>query len=215
MTRNKFNEELKQLLNSVRVMGVNLEDTLDKVIANLDQKDVALAQQIISDDDNFDNSEVNIEKQCLELVLTQTPVATDLREIASCLKLVGDMERIADHCSDISQCTLKLIEKEPVPLPDNFMNMLQVMRQMVYDSISAISENDLELANKVIVTDDEVDNYFAEMRQHLTTVMQQKPQYVPQYVDYLMIAKYVERIADHSTNIAQWVMFVVKNELKN
>lgn len=77
MTRNKFNEELKQLLNSVRVMGVNLEDTLDKVIANLEQKDAALAQQIISDDDNFDNSEVNIEKQCLELVLTQTPVATD------------------------------------------------------------------------------------------------------------------------------------------
>ena len=203
MTRNKYNEELKQLLNSVRVMGVNLEDTLDKVIANLKQKDAALAQQIISDDDNFDNSEVNIEKQCLELVLTQTPVATDWREIASCLKLVGDMERIADHCSDISQYTLQLIEKEPV------------MRQMVYDSISAISENDLELANKVIATDDEVDNYFAEMRQHLTTVMQQKPQYVPQYVDYLMIAKYVERIADHSTNIAQWVMFVVKNELKN
>ena len=215
MTRNKFNEELKQLLNSVRVMGVNLEDTLDKVIANLEQKDAALAQQIISDDDNFDNSEVNIEKQCLELVLIQTPVATDWREIASCLKLVGDMERIADHCSDISQYTLKLIEKEPVPLPDNFMAMLQVMRQMVYDSISAISENDLELANKVIATDDEVDNYFAEMRQHLTNVMQQKPQYVPQYVDYLMIAKYVERIADHSTNIAQWVMFVVKNELKN
>ena len=215
MTRNKFNEELKQLLNSVRVMGVNLEDTLDKVIANLEQKDAALAQQIISDDDNFDNSEVNIEKQCLELVLTQTPVATDWREIASCLKLVGDMERIAYHCSDISQYTLKLIEKDPVPLPDNFMAMLQVMRQMVYDSISAISENDLELANKVIATDDEVDNYFAEMRQHLTTVMQQKPQYVPQYVDYLMIAKYVERIADHSTNIAQWVMFVVKNELKN
>ena len=215
MTRNKFNEELKQLLNSVRVMGVNLEDTLDKVIANLEQKDAALAQQIISEDDNFDNSEVNIEKQCLELVLTQTPVATDWREIASCLKLVGDMERIADHSSDISQNTLKLIEKDPVPLPDNFMAMLQVMRQMVYDSISAISENDLELANKVIATDDEVDNYFAEMRQHLTTVMQQKPQYVPQYVDYLMIAKYVERIADHSTNIAQWVMFVVKNELKN
>lgn len=175
MTRNKFNEELKQLLNSVRVMGVNLEDTLDKVIVNLEQKDAALAQQIISDDDNFDNSEVNIEKQCLELVLTQTPVATDWREIASCLKLVGDMERIADHCSDISQYTLKLIEKDSVPLPDNFMAMLQVMRQMVYDSISAISENDLELANKVIATDDEVDNYFAEMRQHLTTVMQQKP----------------------------------------
>ncbi len=215
MTRNKFNEQLQQLLNSVRVMGVNLEETLDKVIDNLEVKDAAVAQQIIDDDDNFDNSEVDIEKQCLELVLTQTPVATDWREIASCLKLVGDMERIADHCSDISQYTLQLLAKEPVALPPNFMPMLQVMRQMVYDAISAISENDVELANKVIATDDVVDDYFAEMRQQLTLLMQQRPQCVPQYVDYLMIAKYVERVADHATNIAQWVLFVVKNELKN
>ena len=215
MTRNKFNEELQLLLNSVRVMGVNLEDTLDRVIENLEKKDVEVAQEIINGDDKFDSDEVNIEKQCLELVLTQTPVATDWREIASCLKLVGDMERIADHCSDISQYTLKLAEKPAVDLPENFMKMLNVMREMVYDSITAISENDVELAQKVMATDDAVDDYFAEMRQQLTTVMMQQPQQVPQYVDYLMIAKYVERIADHATNIAQWVLFVVKNELKN
>lgn len=215
MTRTKFQEELQLLLNSVRVMGVNLEDTLDRVIDNLEQKDVEVAQEIINGDDKFDSDEVNIEKQCLELVLTQTPVATDWREIASCLKLVGDMERIADHCSDISQYTLKLAEKPAVELPENFMKMLKVMREMVYDSITAISENDVELAQKVMATDDAVDNYFAEMRQQLTTVMMQQPQQVPQYVDYLMIAKYVERISDHATNIAQWVLFVVKNELKN
>ena len=215
MTRTKFQEELQLLLNSVRVMGVNLEDTLDRVIDNLAKKDVEVAQEIINGDDKFDSDEVNIEKQCLELVLTQTPVATDWREIASCLKLVGDMERIADHCSDISQYTLKLAEKPAVELPENFMKMLNVMREMVYDSITAISENDVELAQKVMATDDAVDDYFAEMRQQLTTVMMQQPQQVPQYVDYLMIAKYVERIADHATNIAQWVLFVVKNELKN
>ena len=203
------------LLSSVRVMGVNLEEALDKVIDNLENKDVALAQAIIGGDDDFDNSEVDIERQCLELVLTQTPVATDWREIASCLKLVGDMERIADHCSDISQYTLRLAEKDPVPMPEDFMAMLKVMRQMVYDSITAISENDVELAQKVMTTDDEVDTYFREMRQDLTSLMQQYPQLVPQYVDYLMIAKYVERIADHATNIAQWVLFVVNNELKS
>ena len=203
------------LLSSVRVMGVNLEEALDKVIDNLENKDVALAQAIIGGDDDFDNSEVDIERQCLELVLTQTPVATDWREIASCLKLVGDMERIADHCSDISQYTLRLAEKDPVPMPENFMAMLKVMRQMVYDSITAISENDVELALKVMTTDDEVDTYFRQMRQDLTSLMQQYPQLVPQYVDYLMIAKYVERIADHATNIAQWVLFVVNNELKS
>ena len=100
-------------------------------------------------------------------------------------------------------------------MPENFMAMLKVMRQMVYDSITAISENDVELAQKVMTTDDEVDTYFREMRQDLTSMMQQYPQLVPQYVDYLMIAKYVERIADHATNIAQWVLFVVNNELKS
>ena len=215
MVRNKFAEQMALLLSSVRVMGVNLEEALDKVIDNLENKDVALAQAIIGGDDDFDNSEVDIERQCLELVLTQTPVATDWREIASCLKLVGDMERIADHCSDISQYTLRLAEKDTVPMPENFMAMLKVMRQMVYDSITAISENDVELAQKVMTTDDEVDTYFRQMRQDLTGLMQQYPQLVPQYVDYLMIAKYVERIADHATNIAQWVLFVVNNELKS
>lgn len=214
MTRTKYVEELNRLLNNVRIMGVNLEDTLDQVIVNLQDRNPDVAQKIIADDDIFDNKELEIERTCFDLVLTQTPVATDWREIASCLKLVGDLERIADHCSDISQYTLRLLEREFVPMPESFKEMLEVMRSMVYDSITAISENDVELAQRVIATDDQVDKLFHELRQELTELMQRKPQHVPQYVDYLMIAKYVERIADHSTNIAEWVLYVVKNELQ-
>lgn len=215
MARSRFDQELERLVNSVRIMGVNLGETIDKVLENLEKKNKEVAQQIIAGDDKFDDMEIDIEKQCFDLVLTQTPVASDWREIASCLKLVGDMERIADHCSAISQYTVNLVEKSPVPMPDNFAPMMQVMRQMVYDSISAVSENDVDLAKKVIATDDQVDDYFADARNQLTLLMQQRPQNVPQYVDYLMIAKYLERIADHSTNIAQWVMYIVHNELKN
>lgn len=214
MTRTKYVEELNRLLNNVRVMGVNLEDTLDQVIVNLQDRNPDVAQKIIADDDIFDNKELEIERTCFDLVLTQTPVATDWREIASCLKLVGDLERIADHCSDISQYTLRLLEREFVPMPESFKDMLEVMRSMVYDSITAISENDVELAQRVIATDDRVDQLFHKLRQELTELMQRNPQHVPQYVDYLMIAKYVERIADHSTNIAEWVLYVVKNELQ-
>ena len=214
MTRTKYVEELNRLLNNVRIMGVNLEDTLDQVIVNLQDRNPDIAQKIIADDDIFDNKELEIERTCFDLVLTQTPVATDWREIASCLKLVGDLERIADHCSDISQYTLRLLEREFVPMPESFKEMLDVMRSMVYDSITAISENDVELAQRVIATDDRVDQLFHELRQELTELMQRNPQHVPQYVDYLMIAKYVERIADHSTNIAEWVLYVVKNELQ-
>lgn len=215
MNRVFYVNELNSLVENVHTMGVDVLATLDKVIKNMENKDAALAQQIMANDDYFDNEELAIEKQCFKLLLLQAPVASDLREIASILKLVGDLERIADHCSDISQYTLNLTEMKPAPLPADFLEMMKLMRSMVSDSITAIHGNDAELAQKVIDTDNKVDTYFHSLRGNLTALMQDKPYFVPQYVNYLMIAKYVERIADHATNIAEWVIYIVKNELQN
>lgn len=215
MNRVFYINELNSLVENVHTMGVDVLATLDKVIKNLENKDAALAQQIMANDDYFDNEELAIEKQCFKLLLLQAPVASDLREIASILKLVGDLERIADHCSDISQYTLNLTEMKPAPLPADFLEMMKLMRSMVSDSITAIHGNDAELAQKIIDTDNKVDTYFHSLRGNLTALMQDKPYFVPQYVNYLMIAKYVERIADHATNIAEWVIYIVKNELQN
>lgn len=213
MNRTHYVNDLNNLVASVEKMGADVLASLDTVIKNLEEKNQALAHQIIADDDIFDNQELAIEKQCFELLLLQAPVASDLREISSILKLVGDLERIADHCSDISQYTLQLAEHEAIPLPENFIPMMNVMRTMVKNSIAAVSSNDSELAQTIIDTDNEVDKYFAQMRHDLTKMMQVKPYHVPQYVNYLMIAKYVERIADHATNIAEWVIYIVKNQL--
>lgn len=215
MNRVFYVNELNSLVENVHTMGVDVLATLDKVIKNLENKDAALAQQIMANDDYFDNEELAIEKQCFKLLLLQAPVASDLREIASILKLVGDLERIADHCSDISQYTLNLTEMKPAPLPADFLEMMKLMRSMVSDSITAIHGNDAELAQKIIDTDNKVDTYFHSLRGNLTALMQDKPYFVPQYVNYLMIAKYVERISDHATNIAEWVIYIVKNELQN
>lgn len=215
MNRVFYVNELNSLVENVHTMGVDVLATLDKVIKNLENKDAALAQQIMANDDYFDNEELAIEKQCFKLLLLQAPVASDLREIASILKLVGDLERIADHCSDISQYTLNLTEMKPAPLPADFLEMMKLMRSMVSDSITAIHGNDAEMAQEIIDTDNKVDTYFHSLRGNLTALMQDKPYFVPQYVNYLMIAKYVERIADHATNIAEWVIYIVKNELQN
>lgn len=215
MNRVFYVNELNSLVENVHTMGVDVLAALDKVIKNLENKDAALAQQIMANDDYFDNEELAIEKQCFKLLLLQAPVASDLREIASILKLVGDLERIADHCSDISQYTLNLTEMKPAALPADFLEMMKLMRSMVSDSITAIHGNDAELAQKIIDTDNKVDTYFHSLRGNLTALMQDKAYFVPQYVNYLMIAKYVERIADHATNIAEWVIYIVKNELQN
>lgn len=213
MNRVHYVNDLNNLVGSVEKMGADLLVTLNAVIKNMEEQNPAVAHQIIADDDKFDNQELSIEKHCFDLLLLQAPVASDLREISSILKLVGDLERIADHCSDISQYTLQLTEFEPLQLPDNFIPMMNIMRTMVQDSIAAIGSNDAELAKTIIETDNEVDQYFAQMRHDLTKMMQEKPYNVPQYVNYLMIAKYVERIADHATNIAEWVIYIVKNQL--
>lgn len=215
MNRVFYVKELNSLVENVHTMGTEVLNALDQVIKNLEVKDSSVAQHIMANDDYFDNEELAIEKQCFKMLLLQAPVASDLREIASILKLVGDLERIADHCSDISQCTLNLTENTPAPMPEHFMDMMQLMRSMVSDSISAISSNDADLAQKIIDTDNDVDKYFYQLRNDLTVLMQEKPYFVPQYVNYLMIAKYVERIADHATNIAEWVIYIVKNELQN
>ena len=212
--RGRFQEEIEHLMDQVRNMGVQLEETLDACIDNVADKDVYIANNIIAKDDEFDNAERNIEYLCLNLLIRQTPVAKDLREIASCLKLVGDLERIADHCSDFSLYTIRLSEKPDIELPDCFFSMLRAMRSMVYDSITAISEMDAGLAQNVINKDDIVDEYFVEIRNRLTIMMQEKPSVVPQCVDYLMISKYAERVADHATNIAEWVIYIIRNELK-
>lgn len=212
--RGKFQAEIENMMNQVRNMGVKLEETMDRCIDNVVAKNVDVANSIIAKDDEFDNAERNIEQLCLNLLVRQTPVAKDLREIASCLKLVGDLERIADHCSDFSLYTIRLAGKPEVELPPCFFTMLQEMRSMVYDSITAISEMDAVLAQKVIAQDDIVDEYFLEIRNRLTILMQEEPSVVFQCVDYLMISKYAERVADHATNIAEWVLYIEKNELK-
>ena len=213
MPRVNYVNELNTLINDVRVVGAQLEETMDKVIQNLDDKNAVLAKSIRKADKQFNEREHNIIEKCLTLVLTQAPVATDWREIASIMEMVIDIERIADHCSDISKYTALLSELSPVQVPDYFYSMVDVTREMLHNSVMCFSENDAELAKKIIATDDVVDNYFSRYRKDIVEFIKENPDNTEQYINYLLIAKYIERIADHTTNIAEWVIYIAKSEL--
>lgn len=209
-----FDKELDSLINSVRLTSARLEETVDKVVDNLSSKNEVLARSIVKNDDEFDGAEHEIQDKCLKLILTQAPVASDLREIVGIIKMISDIERIADHCSDISKYTAQLAQEEPVKMPEYFKDMVNVMQDMVHDAVACFNKSDVDLAEKVYRTDDVVDNYFSRLRQDIETMIESNPKQAEQYVNYLMAGKYVERIADHTTNIAEWVKFIVKNELK-
>ena len=212
--RIKYINELDCLIRDVELVGAQLQETLDEVINNLVEKNEILAKKIIKNDVWFNKAEHDINEKCLRLVLTQAPVATDWREIASIMKMIGDIERIADHCADISKYTLYLSEKPVVKLPAYFDDMINVMREMVQNSKQCFTESNVDLAQKIIDTDSEVDSYFRDFREDVAGLIKENPEDVEQYIDYLMIAKYVERIADHATNIAEWIIYLVKNELR-
>lgn len=201
-------------LHSINVeiirMGTLIEKALEETIEALVKQDVELAQKIIKGDDVFDQMELDIESKCMSAIATQQPVATDLREILSVLKIVTDLERIADHCQDISKITIELANKVYVKPLIDIPKMAKEVKKMIKMTIDCYIEQDVEKAIVICKNDDIVDDYFRTIFKDLEIIMKEKSDEIKQCMDFLMIAKYLERMADHSTNIAEWVIFSVE-----
>lgn len=207
--RNVLDQELRAIHVEIIKMGTLIEKAIEETIKALVEHDVALAQKVVDGDDRFDAMELDIENRCIALIATQQPVASDLRKIFSVVKIVTDLERIADHCQDISRLTLDLASQVYVkPLVD-IPTMGKQVKQMVKMTIDCYIDQDIEKSKNVCASDDIVDRYFHTIVKDLEMIMKEKPDAVKQCIDFLMIAKYLERMADHATNVAEWVIFSV------
>lgn len=203
--RSMFDRELTELHNELIKMGTLCENAISMAIKGLLEKDESLVRQVFVIDDEIDKKEREIEKMSLHLLLTQQPVASDLRMTSAALKMVSDMERIGDQASDIAEISRHLSCKD---LPETCIpEMSRAAIGMVTDSIDAFVHNDRELACKVMKDDDIVDQYLVEFQEHLVQMILKNPEEGAAYIDLLMIAKYLERIGDHATNIAEWVEY--------
>lgn len=206
-TRHIFDEQLDSLRHLLLEMTNEIEKSMERTIQALMTRDVAMAKEIIAYDDIIDNYETRIEEACLELIARQQPMAADLRLISMILKMITDLERIADHSSDISEIILRLGNEEPIkPLVD-IPRMAEIARGMVHGAIEAYVENDLTKAHNVCDMDDEVDRLFEKVILELSTMMKADPAVVDRALDLVFIAKYLERVGDHATNVAEWVAF--------
>lgn len=210
--RNKFEQELELLNNDLVEMGNLIESSIEAAVTALIEQNVELAQRVVEGDREVNNKEKEIEARCLKLLLQQQPVAKDLRLISSALKMVTDMERIGDQASDISEITIRLANekyfKELVHIPQ----MAQETIKMVREAINAFVKRDLDLVMKVIRYDDKVDDLFNIIKEELIEKIREDIEQGEQAIDLLMVAKYFERIGDHSQNIAEWVYFAITGE---
>ena len=210
--RSKFDEQLKILNQEMMFMGSMIEDSIQKAIDALMSQDKELARKIMESDSDVDHEQKKIEGICFNLLMQQQPVARDLRGISAAMKMVTDMERIGDHASDISEITIMLADKPYVLEQDDIKKMASETVLMLIRSIEAYVEKDMEKAKKVIKHDDVVDDLFEKVKSEIIEMIRKEPEDGEQATDMLMIAKYFERIGDHATNIAEWVIFALDDK---
>ena len=211
--RNKFDEQLLQLNHEMIEMGALCEEVIALSAQALTEGNAELAARVAPLDQEIDRKEREIESLCLKLLLQQQPVEKDLRKVSAALKMITDMERIGDQAADIAD----IVKVTSLGVPDasiRLKDMAKVTASMVTKCIDAYVKQDLKLAREVIDFDDIVDDLFDEVKDEILQGMRKGITTDVQSLDYLMIAKYYERIGDHATNIAEWVVYSINGHHK-
>lgn len=213
--RNRFDMQLENLSVQLITMGNLCEKAIANATEALKKGDLELAKLVIREDQEIDQMEKEIETMCLKLLLQQQPVAKDLRQISAALKMITDMERIGDQTSDIAEIIISA-GMSAVKDMNEIARMAEATSQMVHDSVLAYVSKDLTLAYKVMEADDKVDELFDCVKRKLVKVIANEHEHIGERaIDMMMITKYLERIGDHATNIAEWVEFSLTGVHRN
>ncbi len=213
--RNRFDSQLQLLEQQLTHMGELCEVAIANATKALREGSIEQAKAVIEADEEIDGMEKDIEKLCLKLLLQQQPVAKDLRRISAALKMITDMERIGDQTADIAEIVISSKMTEEVDVKD-IGKMASAVSKMVRESVTSYVTKDLELAQKVMAEDDNVDELFDRIREEMVFyIAERKGQQGQKMVDLIMVTKYLERIGDHATNIAEWVEFSITGVHKN
>ena len=208
--RSRFDEQLRELNKEMIDMGRMIVQSIAMAIETLTDKDDILAKRIMERDDQVDHAQKKIENICFNLLIQQQPVARDLRTVTAAMKMVTDMERIGDHAADISEMTILMGKESPIDKFQHINKMASETVIMLNHSIEAYVERNKEKAKEVIEHDNVVDQLFDEVKKDIINLIQKDSGDGEEALDLLMVAKYFERIGDHATNIAEWVIYSLK-----
>jgi len=208
----QYEKELKALREKILAMGNRLVDMIDQTMHALVERDSALAKEMIEFDHEINRLEVEIDEMSLNIIALRQPAAGDLRFITLALKVTTDLERMADLCVNIAERTLELNEEPQLKPYLDLPKMAEVTMGMIRDSLEAFLRRDDQLATQVTIRDDEVDQLNEQVFRELLTFMLEDPKTITRSTRLIFISKYLERMADHATNIAEMVIFMVKGK---
>lgn len=211
--RSYFERSLKEIQQDILRLGSLVEQAVYDAIQALVQQDMALAAQVIMGDEIIDELCLEIEEKCVRLMATQQPMARDLRVIVTGINILTSLERMGDHCVDIARATMCLTGHPFTVRPVQYIpEMADIVQQMVKDGLDAYVKGDVHKAVDMCAMDDEVDFIFNRIFRELISCMKEKPANIHQSAYLLYVNRYIERIADHATNIGEAVIYLVTGE---
>ena len=211
-TRSSFHKSIDNLQVDLLKMGALVEETIYQAVKSLADMDVALAKKTIKQDDQIDDMMLSIEDQCLRLIALQQPMASDLRMIGTAMKIVTDLERIADHAVDIAKTTVRLSGETLVKPLIDIPKIANLVMQMLHVALRAYVERDIRLCESLAEKDDEVDALYSRVFQEIIELMGTNVSSNRQLTHLLMVARHLERVGDHATNIGEWVIFMINGQ---
>lgn len=208
-----FEQELELLKNQLANMGQRAEQGYDHLIEATTNWDAQTLEQLLDSDRQMVDMQRSIEAKCLTLLTRQQPVARDMRLVSASLKVVTDMERVGDHVGDIAELYLRMRPSSQNAYGKLLLAMMEETRSMLHAAMETFLEGDIRAAEKVIAQDDVVDDYFNRIKESMMDAIRRQTLDADQVVDYLMTAKYLEKVGDHAVNIAQWACFRVTGDM--
>jgi len=205
--------EIENLKKKLLALGARVETSVRDAALSIEQRDSDLAQKVIDDDIEIDNTEVEVEEDCLKILALHQPVAIDLRFIVAVLKINNDLERIGDLAVNVAERAVFLANHPKVNISSDLLDMAQSAQSMLKESLDALINHDAELAHKVCASDDIVDDMNRQMYLKVQDAIVKNPEQITSLIHLLSASRHLERIADHTTNIAEDVIYMIEGQI--
>jgi len=210
--RKSFSAQLEDLQQDLLKMGTAVEEAIHLSVKALEERDLELAQQVIEDDRHINDMELEIEEACLRLLALQQPMAKDLRVITTALKIITDLERMADSAVGIARIVVRMAGEQLIKPLIDIPRMAEIAEGMTRDALTAYIETDADLAREMVERDHKVDDLYNQIFRELVLYMIEDAKNIRQATRLLFVAKYLERIGDHATNVGEWIIYLVSGE---
>lgn len=214
MARERFSQQVMDVKHKVVRMGALVEDIIELAVTALKNQDLEAAKKVCIEDDKIDAIELEIEMECMRMLALQQPLAKDLRTVATALKIITDLERMGDNAVNIAKTTLEIGEDPLIKPLIDIPRMAEIAQNMLRLSLDSFVKEDIELAERVAAMDEEVDNIYLSIFEEIIELISKDKYKTRQGTKLVFIGRYLERIADHTTNICERVIYMVTGELR-